>query len=181
MDDSNTTAPPPQAQHGGRYLLFRVLRVLAVLTLCAAALNGVLDYGHRGQMCVRCSASSSVRELYILGVGGQWGRSIELRRLAKFIEKHDGQPCAHRWVTCWRESGNVLYRRVEFEAGRLEGLYSMMNTTELDLDKMQEQDPSFLAQLKNAIRRPESPPNQALIEALTSDFRAALKEALQQP
>ena len=152
-----------------------------MLALCAAALNGIIDYGDRNQVCVLCSASSRVHELYVLGVGGKWGRAIELGTVATFIERQDQRPCTHRWITCSRVSGNAIYRSVESGSVQLEMLYSMMKTTKLDLDRLQQQDPTFIEKLKKAIRYPENPENQAVVNLLTSDFREFIKEVVKKP
>lgn len=163
-------------RHSWRRLSWRVLQGLLLLLLFAAAVNGVMNYGQRAQVCIRCSASCKVNEFYLCGIGGQFGRVIELGRLAMFIEKHEQAPCPHRWVTCSRESGNALYRSVQFEDVRLSTLYSLMNTTKLDLDRAQEQDPAFVGKLKAAISSPERESSQAMTKTLLADFETFMRD-----
>ena len=177
------TSPPDEGdvakartRHRWRRFSWRVLRGLLLLLLLTAAVNGVVNYGYRQQVCVRCSASCKVKEFYLCGIGGQWGRVIQVGRLAAFIEKHEQTPCAHDWVTCWRECGNALYRSVQFEDARLNSLYSLMNTTRLDLEKAQERDPTFVEKLKIAIYAPERESSQLIINALLADFETFLRD-----
>jgi len=175
VDGSKHTRPT-------RRWLRRGFRGLLLVALCAVAANGLVDYGNRKQVCVYCSASSQTREFRLLGIGGQWGRTIELGRLAAFITTHDTTPCQHRWLTCWRESGNVLYRTVQFGASDRATLYALMNTTDLDLEKMQEQDATFVGRLKKAIERPDSAANRPMVEALLADVEAFMEhEVLSKP
>jgi hypothetical protein len=182
--------PPPNegditltpTRHRWRRVSWRALRGLSLLLLFAAAVNGAINYGHREQVCIRCSASCTVNEFYLCGIGGEWGRVVHLGRLAAFIEKHEQAACAHRWVTCSRDSGNALYRSVQFEAVSLDSLYSFMNTTKLDLEKAQERDPTFVEKLKLAIYSPEKESSKPIIDALLADFETFLRdEVLRKP
>ena len=168
-------------KRGWKRMISRGLRTLLLLILIAAAVNGAVDYGHREQVCIHCSASCKVNEFYLCGVGGQWGRSIRLGRLGAFIEESDKTPCPHRWLTCSRESGNALYRSVQFEAVRRQTLYTFMNTTKLNLAEMRSRDPMFVRSLKKAIEQPEDDANAPVIKALLANVEDFLKESIEKP
>ncbi len=145
----------------------RVIGLVLLILVLLAAVNGIIDYGDREEVCRLCTASSNVREFHVLGLGGDWGRSIEMGRLARFINEHSEEPCQHEWSRWGRESGNALYRTVTFDGGRLTSLYSMMNATNLDLDQMQRDDPKFLQSVKRAVATPWHPDNAATVQLLT--------------
>lgn len=159
-----------------RSRVFRVVRVVLVMIVLAAAANGIVDYGQQDQVCTRCAASSTVRTLYIFNVGGEWGRKIERGRLAMFIEKAEKRPCEHRWARSWRESGNYLYRHFEFGGSSLASLYTVLNNTRFDLEAAYARDPAFLKRLEAAIRKPHDPANNDLINGLFADFRKDVLE-----
>jgi len=159
-DDPTTFSMSPR---GARISLLyktwpgRIALVAAGLILLTIILDLGVDYGHRYETCARCGAESHVRHLVLLGLGGDYGRTIREGAVSRFIQEQDSARCVHQWQA-FDLYGGTLFRRW---AGTGRGLHRAIVTSNLEgacpsvtefLRMRAREDPTFLRRFKSALQ-----------------------------